>query len=107
MFPNLELFAVRFPTYGVFYASAFLAGLWLVGRQAKRECLEPFRIQTLVASSVLVSRIASAFINAILCGTTVTFRVILESTGAFFWVLISGITFFLVGCKIKKVPVLN
>jgi phosphatidylglycerol:prolipoprotein diacylglycerol transferase len=56
--PEFDLFGrhlgpISLPTYGVLLAIAFLAGLWIVGREAKRAGLDVMRVTDLAIYSLI------------------------------------------------------
>lgn len=104
MLPALRVFGLTVPTYGVLYLLAFAAGLFTLAVLARKEGFEVYQITMLGVYCVLVSRLSSVFINALMTGTNVSLG-LMQSTGAFFWALLPGLIFGFGYSKYHGLPV--
>ncbi len=59
MYPRLTTWPFTIPTYGVLVATAFLVGLWITSRQAKRAGLDAARVTDLAVWSLIAGMVGA------------------------------------------------
>src|SRR4026207_169078 len=93
MCPALNFFGIPIPTFGALQLLAFCGALWLASRLAKKDGLQASRILSFGIYLVLLTRLVSVLLDSLVTGQAVSLAAFLRSSGAFFWVFISGCLF--------------
>lgn len=105
MYPVLlEVQGFQIPTYGFVYLVGFVIGLWMVGPIAREEGFCPHRIRRLGIECIIVARIGSVFIAALVSRTGTSIGQLARYTGAFSWALLVGMLFVWVYTRYHRLP---